>query len=82
MSDFSFYPLTPPPQGGGSCFAPLFFQLCGILTVICYSSCRKGAFASFLGTTVMCFKSFPLQLSAIVCMCMAVVKFGGHVIPS
>ena len=76
-------PLTPTSPLGrlGRC-TPLFFQLCGILTVICYSSGRKGAFASFLGTTVMFFKSFPLQLSAIVCMCMAVVKFSGHVTPS
>ena len=92
------HPLSPPPQGGGSRRAPVvlvaeslflrgakalvFLQLCGILIVICYSSGRKEPFASFLGTTVMCFKSFPLQLSAIVCMCMAVVKFGGHVTPS
>jgi len=76
------HPLSPPPQGGGGRFAPVFFQLCGILTFICYSSTQKGPFASFLGTIVMCFKSFPLQLSATVCMCMAVVKFGGHVVPA
>ena len=85
---WGFFFLPPPtsPLGRAGHFAPAFLQLCGILTVICYSSGRKWAFASFLGTTVMFFKSFSLQLSAIVCMCMCmcmcVVKFGGHVIPS
>ena len=74
-------------SGGVSFFAwcqvaLVSLQLCGILTVICYSSGQKEPFASFLGTTVMFFKCFPLQLSAIVCMCMGVVKFSGHVTPS